>query len=151
MNTLEFYRKNMPRGMAFVETVAWATGATPTITIDPVANEEIFIDEIGIQCDSTFELPVGKNIIFTGLFKSNGTTNFEIHTIKELKALLDGLNILTTEMAGKIKIKPPLLLTDSGLRGILTFSISHTDGVAGAITGTITFIVKGWRLTESED
>jgi len=148
-NTNYFYRLNMPRGTAFIMTESWATGATPNISIDPEADEEIFIEEIGVQCSFALTMPVGKNIVFTGLNEPDGTTAFEVHTADELKALMDDLNIDAAEMSGKLKLKPPLKLTHSGAE---TLVISHTDGVAGVITaGIITFIIKGWRLAESDD
>ncbi|GEM_PF-3781070 len=148
-NTNSFYRLNMPRGQAFIMTKSWVSGSTPIITIDPEAGEELFIEEIGMYCSLPFTLPTGKNIIFNGLYESDGTTDFEIHTTDELKALLDNLIIETNEMAGKLKIHPPLKLTDSGIE---TLIIQHTDGAGGTIdAGTITFVIKGWRLAESDD
>jgi len=148
-NTSYFYRVNMPRGTAFIMTESWATGATPHILIAPEANEEIFIEEIGIQCSLGFTMPAGKNIVFTGLNESDGTTAFEVHTIEELMALLNDLYIDATVIVGKLKPKPPLKLTDSGGE---TLNIEHTDGDVGVITaGTITFIIKGWRLAEADD
>lgn len=147
-NTSYFYRVNMPRGTAFIMTESWATGATPHILIAPEANEEIFIEEIGIQCSATFALAGGKNIVFTGLYGSDGATDVEIHTLEELKALLDNLFVDTSETIGKLKPKPPLKLTNSGGE---TLNINHTDGDMGAITGTIVFTIKGWRLAEADD
>lgn len=148
-NTLSFYRANMPRGQAFIMTQSWATGATPDILIAPEANEELYIEEIGIQCSLPLTMPAGKNIVFHGLYESDGVTDFEVHTTEELKALLDSLVIEVGEMVGKLKPKPPLKLTDSGGESL---SIEHTDGGLGVITaGTITFIIKGWKLAEADD
>jgi len=148
-NTLSFYRANMPRGQAFVITESWATGVTPAITVDPQANEEIFIEEIGIHVSDPLTMPAGKNIVFEGLKEDDGTTDFEVHTLEELKALMDSLVLETGKASGKIRPRPPLKLTDSGAE---TLVIQHTDGAAGAITaGTITFVIKGWKLAEADD
>lgn len=149
MNTLSFYQANMPRGTAFIMTESWTTGNTPHILIEPEANEVLYVDEIGIKCDLPFTMPAGKNIVFTGVHESDGTTDFEIHTTDELKALLHSLVIQTSEMMGKFGLRPPLKLTYSGGESM---NINHTDGDAGVIdAGTITFIIKGWRLAETDD
>lgn len=148
-NTNYFYRLNMPRGSTFLVTKSWATGVCPNIEIDPQANEEIFIEEIGIHASDPLTMPDSKNIIFTGLKKDDGSTDFEVHTLEELKAMLDDLGIESDKTSGKLKLKPPLKLTDSGAEKL---TIEHTDGPTGVITtGTITFVIKGWRLAEADD
>ena len=148
-NTNFFYRLNMPRGDTFLVTKSWATGACPDIEIDPQANKEILIEEIGIHVSDPLTMPGGKNIVFTGLKEDDGSTAFEVHTVEELKAMLDDLGIETGKVSGKLKLRPPLKLTDKGGEKL---TIEHTDGPTGVITaGTITFVIKGWRLAEADD
>jgi hypothetical protein len=150
MNTNQYYQANMPHGTPFIMSVAWSSGSTPTLKIEPVLNEVIYIDEIGIRAEDNFAPDTGETINLDGLYETDGVTGVVIDSLSKLKAVMEELLINTDEVCGKIKMRPPLrLLYDSGTKPVL--EIANSDGETATITGTIAFTVKGWRIIASNE
>ena len=145
---VSFYQATVPRGKPFVERVSWATGSTPSLTIDPAASNEQFISEIIISASA--DLVINDTLKFTGWDDGAvSPTDLEVNTLAELLALGDveeQPGLATDLYIIRIKLHPPLLVTDAGAE---TLVIENTGGATAVLTGTLEFTVKGWKVLEA--
>ena len=147
---LSFYQDTVPRGKPFAIRESWLTGVMPDILINPEASNEMFVSEIIIACSEDLVFTAG-DLDFTG-WDDGGASPVDVQcdTLAEILALGENYEIpgVTPKIVvTKIKLNPPLLLTDAGGETLNIQNISGTP--TGTLTGTIEFLIKGWKVLEA--
>jgi len=109
-SNLDFLRAAAARGIPFQQKVSWATGDTPTLTIQPKADWIMFIDKIQSLPSGTFVLDgtdkleiiglTAENIYYTGTAQGDGGGDDTIKLATTASAVDSTYNTLTIDIVG---------------------------------------------------
>lgn len=121
-SNLDFLRAAAARGIPFTQKVAWSTGSTPKLTVEPKANYVMFIDRI--QCLPSSDFAPGgsdkieiigltaEDIYYTGTAQGDGGGDDTIKLASTASDVDDIYNNLTIDIVDGIGKGQTKTITD---------------------------------------